>query len=212
MQARVKNSSLGWLSSLESEGNGIDNGQVPESPDFKSLVGQVDKLESELESERRKSAEQINRMKYLQADLVNLQRQTDRLISDARNETKLVWIMEIISIKEDLGRALQSTSEKSVLTDGLKLLETRIENDLKTDGVETIKVEVGIPFDTKFHEAVGYLETDKENEGSVIAVIANGYTIDGRVVRPALVEVAKSKRAHGKEPTLNERAVGEKSD
>jgi molecular chaperone GrpE len=179
---------------LESGKNGVNKEKeevVSEAPDFKSLLEQVDKLESELESERKKNAEQINRMKYLQADLINFQRQTDRLISEARNETRLTWILEIISIKEDLERALKSATEDSVLTEGLKLLEARIASDLRTEGVDIVKAKTGTVFDPKFHEAVGYRETDEMEEGTVMSVIANGYTIDGKVVRPAMVEVAK---------------------
>jgi molecular chaperone GrpE len=196
---------------LESGKNGVNKEEeevVSEAPDFKSLLQQVDKLESELESERKKNAEQINRMKYLQADLINFQRQTDRLISEARNETRLAWIMEIISIKEDLERALKSATEDSILTEGLKLLEARIGSDLRTEGVDIIKAKIGTVFDPKFHEAVGYRETDEADEGNVISVIANGYTIDGKVMRPAMVEVAKAKPASKKEVGTEEGSAG----
>ncbi|MDG6922500.1 MAG: nucleotide exchange factor GrpE, partial [Nitrososphaerota archaeon] len=116
-----------------------DNETVPqkpdlEKPDFESLLSQVDKLENELENERKKNAEQISRMKYLQADLVNMQKQADRMTSEARMKAKIDWVLEFIGIKEDLDRALISTSsEESVLITGLKLVASRIENDLKTE-------------------------------------------------------------------------------
>ena len=191
----VKCSSLGRFGSLESEKGNLAKGEsISDKPDFKSLLEQVDKLETELEAERKKNTEQINRMKYLQADLVNLQRQTDRIVSDIRNEIKLHWVMEVISIKEDLGRALDSAQEKSFLTDGLRLLETRIENDLKTAAVETIRVEIGASFDPKYHEAVAFQETNDKSDGSILSIVASGYTIDGKVVRPVLVEVAKNNK------------------
>lgn len=177
---------------------------VPQEPDFKSLLAQVDKLESELENERKKNAEQISRMKYLQADLVNMQKQADRMVSDVRNQIRQEWILEIISIKEDLDRALKSSSsENTVLIAGLKLVASRIENDLKSELVEQINVEVGAKFDPKYHEAVASRETDEKPEGSVLSVIANGYTIIGKVLKPALVEVARKKTSPApKEPVV----------
>ena len=119
MQARVNSSSLAGVT-LESENENLPKEEtVSEEPDFKSLLSQVDKLESELESERKKNAEQISRMKYLQADLVNMQKQADRMVSEVRTSVKLDWILEFIGIKEDLDRALKSAdSEDSVLVDG----------------------------------------------------------------------------------------------
>jgi molecular chaperone GrpE len=184
---------------MNSEKSGLEREQVEEKPDFDSLLKQVDKLESDLEAERKKNADQINRMKYLQADLVNLQRQTDRMVSEAKNDVKINWILEIISIKEDIDRALNSEGDRSTLTEGLKLLESRIANDLRAEGVEAINVRVGAPFDPKYYEAVGYQETNDKAEGSIVSVISNGYTVAGKVVRPVLVEVARQKMAGNQE-------------
>ena len=168
-----------------------EEGDRPQKPDFESLLSQVDKLESELELERKKHTDQINRMKYLQADLINLQRQSDRLVSDARNEVKIDWIMEIISIMEDLQRAIKSSNEDSVIIEGLKLLLARIDGILKSEGVEQIMVEPGAIFDPKFHDAISFQETDDKPEGSIVSVITPGYTITGKVIRPVIVEVAR---------------------
>ena len=183
-----------WLLESENENLSANEGSVPQKPDFESLLSQVDKLESELESERKKNVELINRMKYLQADLINMQKQADRMVSETKLQVKLSWILEIISIKEDLNRALQSApSKNSILIDGLKLLASRIENDLKTEDVRPINVELGVKFDPRIHEAVASEETDEVPEGSILSVVANGYTIGGKVVKPALIEVARRK-------------------
>ncbi len=196
MHARVNSSSLAGRGNLESENENLSSKEesVPQEPDFKSLLSQVDKLESELENERKKNAEQISRMKYLQADLINMQKQADRMVSEAKTTIKLNWILEIISIKEDLDRALQSASlDSSVLIDGLKILASRIDNDLKAEEVKAINVELGGKFDPRIHEAVASQETDDKPEGSILSVIANGYTVGGKVIKPALIEVSRRK-------------------
>lgn len=181
----------------ENENMSTEESNVAQESGFQPLHAQIDKLESELELERKKNAEHSNRMKYLQADLINLQRQSDRLISEARNQVKLDYILEIISIKEDLERALKSSSRDSALTDGLKLLLTRIESRLKSEGIDQISAELGSIFDPKFHDAVSFQESEDKPEGSIVEVIAPGYTITGKVIRPTLVEVARKGRPVG---------------
>lgn len=183
-----------------------EEGNETQKADFQSLLSQVDKLESELEVERKKNAEQINRMKYLQADLINLQRQSDKLVYEARNQARVFWIMEIISIKEDLERALKSSREDSVLIDGLKLLLTRIENSLNSEGVEEISADLGTMFDPKFHDAVSFQECEDKVEGSIVTVIAPGYILAGKVIRPALVEIARKSKppSSGKNETIHD--------
>ncbi len=180
---------------LESENENLKpKEEVPLHRDLWSLLSQVERLETDLESERKKNTDQMTRLRYLQADLINMQRQADRMVADSKIQVKLNWILEIISIKEDLDRALMSAeSNKSPIVDGLKLLGSRIENDLKTEGVKQIKVDVGTRFDPKLHEAVASKETEDEPEGTVLSVIAYGYTIDGKVIKPALIEVARRK-------------------
>lgn len=180
---------------MESENENLKpKEEVPLHRDLWSLLSQVERLETDLESERKKNTDQMNRLRYLQADLINMQRQADRMVADSKIQVKLNWILEIISIKEDLDRALMSAeSNKSPIVDGLKLLGSRIENDLKTEGVKQIKVDVGTRFDPKLHEAVASKETEDEPEGTVLSVIAYGYTIDGKVIKPALIEVARRK-------------------
>ncbi len=167
----------------------------PESS-VKSLNSEIERLENELENEHKKTTEQANRMKYLQADIINLQRRSDQMVSEARSEVKLTWILEMVSVLEDLKRALKVASQEQSrsLVDGLKLVIARIENTLKSEHVESIKAEPGTKFDPKFHEAVSYRETT-EDEGKILSVIGYGCLVGGKVVKPALVEVGRRKSA-----------------
>jgi molecular chaperone GrpE len=160
------------------------------------LAKEVAGLRNELELEQRKSVDLANRMRYLQADIANLQRQSDRRVSEVRNQVKLTWILEIVSIKEDLDRALgvaRETYDKSTLLDGLMLVASRIENILKLEAVEVIRANVGGRFDPNLHEALAFQESETEEQGTILAVISPGYSVDGKVIKPAMVEVARSK-------------------
>ncbi len=170
--------------------------QIMNSEKEEKLTDEITALMNDLELERRKSVELSNRMKYLQADIANLQRQGDRRVSEVRNQVKLTWILEVLSIKEDLDRAVsvaREAQEKSTLLDGLLLVTSRIENILKLEVVEVIRAEVGGRFDPSVHEALAFQESDKEEQGTILAVISPGYSVDGKVIKPAMVEVARSK-------------------
>ena len=172
------------------------HGQPPTIGDERDAMReQILLLQKQVQEEQQKVTNQANRMKYLQADLINLQKQTDRLISEAKLQAKYVWILEVISIKEDLERAvraLQDSTQKSLL-EGLILVLSRIDNTLKLEGVRAIEVQEKTKFDPLLHEAVSYQETDESDAGRVLAVISQGYSVDGKVIKPALVEVARQK-------------------
>jgi molecular chaperone GrpE len=164
--------------------------------DYEKLGKELSRLRSELELEHRRSAEISGRMKYLQADIANLQRQSDRRVSEVRSQVKLTWILEIVSIKEDLDRAVgvaRETRDKSSLLDGLMLVASRIENILKLESVEVIRADAGGKFDPLLHEALAFQESETEEPGTILTVISPGYSVDGKVIKPAMVEVARSK-------------------
>lgn len=164
--------------------------------ELESLAREIHDLKKELEQERQRSSDLGNRMRYLQADTVNLQRQADRRVSEVRNQVKLTWLLEIITIKEDLDRAVgvaRKSDKESGLLDGLLLVSSRIENILKLEDVKAIPAELGGRFDPKHHEALSYQESETKEHGTILAVISPGYSVEGKVIKPAMVEVAKHK-------------------
>jgi molecular chaperone GrpE len=158
-------------------------------------------LERQLESEIRKSEELSRRAMYLQADLVNTQRQVERRVNDARDEASIKYLEELISVKEDLERALSAASDPNHLgglTEGLSMLLSKIDSFLEIDDVARINVDEGERLDTRFHEVVAYSDSSQLDEGSIVSVIRNGYTFKGKVIKTALVEVAKGKKELGR--------------
>jgi len=176
---------IGWETSNEPLKPTSESGQHPV---------ELKKLEEELEIQRRKNDDLVKQMKYLQADIVNLQRQSDRMLVDVRNQARFGLILELISVKEDLARAMDAIDSSSKvnenLIDGLRLLVSRIENSLRAEDVSTISVEIGSKLDPSLHEAVSSRIKDDCDEGTITSVIGQGYMMAGKVIKPALVEVA----------------------
>ena len=179
----------------------ISEDKAEDSEAAGTLESEIKNLKAELESERKRSAEQSSKIKYLQADIINIQKQSDRMIADARNQAKLNWIVEILSIQEDLQRAIEvDTDERNkALVSGLQMVLSRIENLLDSEDVRLIRVERGQNFDPRYHEAVAFTESEKGEEGKVLSVVGNGYTMGGKVIKPALVEVSRKATSRNEE-------------
>ena len=150
-------------------------------------------LRKDLENERKRNLELSKRMLYLQSDFANLQRQSERRIAEAKDETKIRFIEELISVKEDLERAVSvaKASSPATLFDGLRMLLSRIEGSLRSEEVERINASLGSTFDPRLHEAIAFSEGDIEKDGTILSVVSNGYTVRGKIIKPALVEVAR---------------------
>jgi len=73
---------------------------------------------------------------------------------------------------------------------GVELSVRKLEDALRAHGLEAIEA-VGKPFDPKVHEAIGHEESSEHPEDTVVEVLRPGYRVRDRVVRPALVKVAR---------------------
>jgi len=72
----------------------------------------------------------------------------------------------------------------------LKLIEQKLKNLLDGEGISVIPAENAV-FDPELHEAISHEENQEFKSGHIIEVVQQGYTIGDRVIRPALVRVAK---------------------
>ncbi|MDA4112022.1 MAG: nucleotide exchange factor GrpE, partial [Thaumarchaeota archaeon] len=106
-------------------------------------------------------------------------------------------IMEIISIMEDLDRALNivGSTENTGLTNGLLLVKSRIDGILKSEDIKRIDAELGATFDPRIHEAVAFQDSETMEQGKIISVVGHGYTLGGKVIKPAMVEVARERKS-----------------
>ena len=103
-------------------------------------------------------------------------------------------LAKLLNVVDDFDRALASTPpelEHLGWIEGLWLVERKLRALLESEGVTPIEA-IGKPFDPREHEAAIYEETDSAPEGQVTGEIQRGYRVRDRVLRPALVKVAKN--------------------
>src|SRR5690606_20756193 len=132
----------------------------------------------------------------VQAEMQNLRRRTEQDIEKAHKFGQERMTSELLAVIDNLERALQVSIDAD--NDAVKGLQEGVELTLKSFldclrkfGVEQIDP-LGEPFDPQLHQAMGVQESADAEPNSVIAVMQKGYSLHGRVLRPAMVMVSKA--------------------
>ena len=137
------------------------------------------------------AAEADDRLLRLAADFDNYKKRALRERHEYVAFANERLVKELLPILDDLDRALQAASEheEAQLEEGVRLVHRSLASLLERQGVEEIATDG--KFDPHVHEALLAQPADDKEQGDVVDVIQKGYTIGGRVVRPARVIVAE---------------------
>ena len=147
----------------------------------------------------RELAEAKDRLLRALADMDNMRKRTEREVADARIYGISAFARDILGVADNMHRAmaalddeLRSKADESLkaLLDGVELTERELINVLEKHGVTRIDP-LGQKFDPNRHQAMYEVEDASVPSGSVVQVMQAGYLIGERVLRPALVAVAK---------------------
>lgn len=165
---------------------GTEPGTV-ESSDQAQTEAPVDEkaeLQAQLEEEQ-------NKYLRLLADYDNFKRRTKKDQELAKQFRSQSLLTDLLPVLDNFDRALavEAKSEESAsLLKGLEMVKKSLIDAVTAEGLEEIKA-VGEPFDPHFHQAV-IQENDPDSEpGTVLQELQKGYTLNGRVLRPAMVKV-----------------------
>lgn len=147
----------------------------------------------ELEQLTAQAAEYLDGWQRARAELANYKKRVERERRDAYSRAAADILSQYLEVVDDLERALQDRpdgSEAASWADGIELVLRKLQTLLESHGVEKIDA-ISQPFDPKFHDAISHEETDDTPEGHVIDIIKHGYRMGDRVLRAAVVRVAK---------------------
>jgi molecular chaperone GrpE len=151
-------------------------------------------LEAELAAAREEARVNHDRWLRERADLENVKKRSARERSDAIKFGVEGLARDLLPMVDNLERALQHVSaapENASLVQGVELTLRGVKDALQRHGVTRIAAQ-GQPFDPSLHEAVAHQETAEHAPNTVIAEYQAGYMLHDRLLRPALVTVAKS--------------------
>lgn len=140
-----------------------------------------------------------DRMLRTLAEMENLRRRTEREVADARTYAVTNFARDMLNVADNVRRALESVpadqrnaAEGALkgLIDGIELTERDLVKNLERHGVKPVEPQ-GQKFDPNRHQAMFEVPNPDVPAGTVVQVVQTGYVIGDRVLRPALVGVAK---------------------
>jgi molecular chaperone GrpE len=135
--------------------------------------------------------------KYLRsvAELDNVRKRARKDMDEARIDAQARVLREMLPVIDNLERAVTHASQSgdgaSGVLEGIRLVLRQFAQALERSNVHAVAAK-GLPFDPSQHEAVSQIETADAPAGSVVDVMQTGYRIGERLLRPALVVVAKA--------------------
>ncbi len=166
---------------------GSDEEKQDEEDELQKVREEIQVLRAKnqkLESER---DDLESRLKRVQADFENYKRRAEEKIERARQRGVEDVVEDLVSVKDDVERALEAGEDADPL-ESLEMLDGQLDDVLRGYGVE--RVEPTGELDPEKHEAVMRVDSSEHGEGEVVEVHEPGYVVDGRVVRTAKVSVA----------------------
>ncbi len=164
-----------------------------------ALEGQVEEDVDPLEDAQAEIADLKDRVLRTAAEMENLRRRTEKEVRDAKQYAVASFARDMLIVSDNLQRALEAVPEETRanadpslanLLEGVLLTEREMQNQLNKHGVVGINPE-GEKFDPNFHQAMFEVPNPEVPNSTVVQVVQSGYKIGERVLRPAMVGVAK---------------------
>lgn len=158
--------------------------------------GEDRKQEPQTESEGAKIEELTRDLQRLAADFANYKRRNETERADFVRFAKTDLITRLLEVLDDYDRALGIVPQEvrsQPWVEGMWLVERKLRDILMSEGLEPIET-VGKPFDPYVHESIAHVDADAPEE-TVVDEVRKGYRLHDRVIRPALVTVAKQKES-----------------
>jgi molecular chaperone GrpE len=146
-----------------------------------------------LEAFEAKADEYLDGWQRARADFANYKKRINRERQRIRQDAIGEVTKRYLPVLDDLERALKNRPEQgegAEWAEGIELVYRKMLSILESDGIVPMEAE-GDTFNPNLHEAIDQAESEEHESDEIIEVIQKGYMIDDRVLRPAMVRVAK---------------------
>lgn len=130
------------------------------------------------------------------AESENIRNRSTKMVEESRLYSITAFAKDLLPVMDNFTRTLQHAPENpegdlKVIIDGVSMTKTELENAFKKHGLECISPQKGEKFDYNKHNAISQIVTDEFQAGTIVDTMQVGYKIKDRLLRPAVVTVAK---------------------
>jgi molecular chaperone GrpE len=147
--------------------------------------------ESEVQKLKAERDSLLDRLQRVQAEFQNARRRASKEQQDFRDYALADSIKSLLPVVDSLERALQVKSDAAELRSGVELIYKQLLAALGKLSVNPIEAK-GEAFDPRYHEAIEMVETNDAPDHQVVEELQRGYKFKDRLLRPAMVKVAKN--------------------
>lgn len=147
---------------------------------------------TELEKCAKEREEYLNGWKRAKADLANYQKDEQKRFEDFAKFASADLVRDCITVLDSFDLAMSALEKDGVnagAVKGIAMIRGQMEEVLKRRGLEVMNISPGGPFNPALYESIGEMESTHP-PGTIAEVVARGYLIEGRVVRPAKVRLS----------------------
>ena len=165
------------------------------SDELDEKLSELSILQQSLEEQKAKATDFYDQLLRLKAEFDNYRKRVEKEKIEARTWGKQDMIMPLLSLVDIFEQAMtqaQNAQDVKQVAVGLEFLHKNFSGFLKSEGLFPVEV-VGKPFDPHLAEAVEQVEVDEGKVGLVLSEVQKGYRFNGRVIRPARVQVGVAK-------------------
>ncbi|MEE9351570.1 MAG: nucleotide exchange factor GrpE [Thiotrichaceae bacterium] len=148
-------------------------------------------LELELEEAKGKADENWDKFVRLQAEMNNLRRRNEKQVDDAHKFAVKKFAESLLPVADSLEMGMAAEGDVGQIREGMDLTLKVLLDALNKHKVEVVNP-VGEAFNPDYHQAISMLPGDGQKDNDVISVMQKGYTLNGRLIRPAMVVVCKN--------------------
>lgn len=151
----------------------------------------IETLEKELQIAKKNESEAMVRAR---AEIDNVRKRVEQDVEKAHKFALEKFSAELLPVIDNLERALEATDkanpEHQATIEGLELTLKSFLDTVKKFGVDVVSTESGV-LNPDVHQAITMIESPEHKAGQIVNTIQKGYTLNGRLIRPAMVVVAK---------------------
>lgn len=188
----------------------VDNDMDDSNQSQAAQNSNVDELSKKLEEAEQKATENWDKALRIQAEMENLKRRTQKDLENAHKFALENFAKELLTVVDSLALGLQAaigdSPEVQKFREGSELTLKQFEAVFSKFNIEVVNP-LGQPFDPELHQAMAMQPSVDAEPNSVINVFQKGYVLNGRLLRPAMVVVAKAKDNPPQEtPKIDEQA------
>lgn len=156
-----------------------------------TIANGTSEMSAELEKVKAERDSVLDRLARAQAEFENARKRAAKEQQEYRDFATADAIKILLPVIDSFDRALQVKSEPTDFRSGIELIYKQLQDALAKLGVRVVPAK-GEPFDPHYHEAIEMVETSDAPDHHVIEELQRGYKLKDRLLRPAMVKVAKN--------------------